>query len=203
MFVFCGLDSLEIPRLGGAGNFSHVWGVVSSGCSGSLVIFPTEDRQVRGPPRFGVVGGPGYRRVRFQESYQAVKRFRHPFIQLRGCGAWGRSWDLESLNDRVEGFPVRVRPARSQGFLIRGWRSQGDRYWYVIGTPRGEGRFPALNYGKEGGVCKGEVYDRRASVPYQGEPCVLAWGIKEGESGFCRFLKVGSRVTDFPVREVS
>ena len=65
MFVFSGLDCLEIPRLGGAGNFSHVWGVVFPGRSGGLMLLTTEDRQVRGPPRFGVMGGPGYWRVLF------------------------------------------------------------------------------------------------------------------------------------------
>ena len=72
MFILGGLDRLEVPRLGGTGDFPHVWGVVLLGCSGSLVIFTTEDRQVGGPPRFGVVGRPGYRCVLFQESYQTV-----------------------------------------------------------------------------------------------------------------------------------
>jgi len=75
VFVFSGLYCLEIPRLGGAGDFPHVWGVVFSGRSGGLVLFTMEDRQVRGPPRFGVVGRPGYRRGLFEESYQTVQRF--------------------------------------------------------------------------------------------------------------------------------
>ena len=69
MFVFSGLDCLKIPRLGGTCNFPHVWGVVFSGRSGSLVIFATENRQVGGPPRFGVMGRPGYWCVFFEESY--------------------------------------------------------------------------------------------------------------------------------------
>jgi len=69
VFVLSGLDCLEIPSLGGAENFSHVWGVVLAGRSGSFVILTTEDRQVGGPPRFGVMGGPGYRRVLLEESY--------------------------------------------------------------------------------------------------------------------------------------
>ena len=75
MFVLSGLDCLEIPRLGGAGNFSHVWGVMLSGRSSGLVILTTEDRLVGGPPRFGVMGRPGYWRVLFEESYQTVERF--------------------------------------------------------------------------------------------------------------------------------
>jgi len=72
VFVFSGLDCLEVPRLGGASNFPHVWSVALPGCSGGLVVFAAEDRQVRGPPRFGVVGWPGYGRVLLQESYQTV-----------------------------------------------------------------------------------------------------------------------------------
>ena len=75
VFVFGGLDCLEIPRLGGAGNFPRVRGVVLPGHSGGLVVFATEDRQVRGPPRFGVMGRSGYRRVLFQEGHQTVQRF--------------------------------------------------------------------------------------------------------------------------------
>jgi len=82
VFVLRGFDCLEVPRLGGAGNFPHVWGVVFSGCPGGLVVLTTEDRQVGGPPRLGVMGGPGYRRVFFQERHQTVQRFRHPFVQL-------------------------------------------------------------------------------------------------------------------------
>jgi len=59
VFVLGGLDCLEIPRLGGACNFPHVRGIISSGRSSGLVIFATEDSQVGGPPRFGVVGRSG------------------------------------------------------------------------------------------------------------------------------------------------
>ena len=69
VFVLSGLDCLEIPRLGGAGNFPHVWGVVLSGRSSGLVIFTTEDSQVGGPPRFGVMGRSGYWRVFLEESH--------------------------------------------------------------------------------------------------------------------------------------
>jgi len=63
VFVFSGLARLEIPRVGGSGNFPHVWGVVFPGRPGCLVIFTTEDRQVRSPRGLGVMGGSGYRRV--------------------------------------------------------------------------------------------------------------------------------------------
>jgi len=75
VFVLSGLDCLAILRLGGAGNFSHVWGVVLSGRSSGLVILTAEDRQVGGPPTFGVMGRPGYWRVLLEESYQTVERF--------------------------------------------------------------------------------------------------------------------------------
>jgi len=72
VFVLCGLDCLEIPRLGGAGNIPHVWGVVLSARPGGLMILTTEDRQVGGPPRFGVVGRPGYWCMLLEDSYQTV-----------------------------------------------------------------------------------------------------------------------------------
>jgi len=75
VFVLSGLDRLEVPRLGGAGNFPHVWGVVLSGCSCSLVVLTTEDSQVGRPPRFGVMGGPGYGRMLLEEGYQTIQRF--------------------------------------------------------------------------------------------------------------------------------
>jgi len=75
MFVFSGLDRLEVPRLGGAGNFPHVWGVVFPGCSGRFVVLTTEDSQVGRPPRFEVVGRPGYGRMLLEEGYQTIQRF--------------------------------------------------------------------------------------------------------------------------------
>ena len=87
-----------------------------------------------GPPRFGVVGRPGHRRVFLEEGYQTVQRLRHPYVQLRVCGAWGCGWDLESLNYWVQGFPIRVCPAWARGFLVQGVRDEGDCYWYVVGT---------------------------------------------------------------------
>jgi len=69
VFVLGGFNCLKVPRLGGAGNFPHVRGVVFPDRSGRLVILTTEDSQVGGPPRFGVVGRPGYWRVLFEESY--------------------------------------------------------------------------------------------------------------------------------------
>jgi len=65
VFVLGGLDSLEVPRFGGAGMFPHVWCVMLSGRSGGLVIFAMDDSQVGGPPRFGVMGGCGYRQLFF------------------------------------------------------------------------------------------------------------------------------------------
>ena len=73
VFVFSGLDRLEVPLLGGAGDFPHVWCVVLLGLSCCLVVFATEDGQVGGPPRFGVMGGPGYRCMLFEESDQSVQ----------------------------------------------------------------------------------------------------------------------------------
>jgi len=75
VFVFSGLDCLEVPPLGGAGNFPHVRGVVLSSRSCCFVILPMVDRQVGGPLRFGVVGRPGYWCVFFEESYQTVQQF--------------------------------------------------------------------------------------------------------------------------------
>jgi len=68
VFVFGGLNCLEIPRLGGAGDFPHVRGVLLSGRPSRLVIFATEDSQVGGPPRLGVRGRYGHWRVVFEES---------------------------------------------------------------------------------------------------------------------------------------
>jgi len=73
VFVFSGLDRLKVPPLGGAGDFPHVWCVVLLGRSCCLVVFATEDGQVGGPPRFGVMGGPGYRCMLFEESDQSVQ----------------------------------------------------------------------------------------------------------------------------------
>jgi len=75
VFVLRGLDCLEIPSLGGAGNFPHAWGVVLSGRPSGLVVFTMADSQVGGPPRFGVMGRPGYWRVFLEKSYQAVQGF--------------------------------------------------------------------------------------------------------------------------------
>jgi len=75
LFVLGGLDCLEIPRFGGAGNYSPVRGVVLSGRSGSLIIFVTEDGQVGSPPRFGAMGSSGHWSVFFEESYSAVEPF--------------------------------------------------------------------------------------------------------------------------------
>jgi len=52
VFVFGGLDCLEISQLGGAGNFPHAWAVSFPGRSSGLVVSATEDGQVRGAPGF-------------------------------------------------------------------------------------------------------------------------------------------------------
>jgi len=75
VFVLGGIDFLEIPPLGGAGNFPNVWGVMFFGRSSSLVIFTTAYRQVGGPPRFGMMERSGHWRVFLEESYQRVWRF--------------------------------------------------------------------------------------------------------------------------------
>jgi len=69
MFVLGGLNCLKVPRLGGAGNFPHVRGVMFPGRSSGLVILMMEDSQVGGPPRIGVMGRSGYWRVLFDESH--------------------------------------------------------------------------------------------------------------------------------------
>jgi len=69
VFVFGGLNRLKIPRLGGAGNFPHVRGVLLPGRPSGLLILATEDSQVGGPPRLGVMGRSGHRRVFFEESF--------------------------------------------------------------------------------------------------------------------------------------
>jgi len=82
VLVLGGFDCLEVPRFRGAGHFPHVWSVLLSFCSGSLMVFTTEDCEVGRPPGFGVVGRPGYWRVLLQESDEAVKRLRQPFVQF-------------------------------------------------------------------------------------------------------------------------
>jgi len=111
VFVLGALDCLEIPPFGGAGNFPHLWGVVLSHRSGGLVIFVTEDSQVGGPPRFGVMGKSGCWHVFLEESYQSV--------ELRGGGACRRGRDLETLDDRVQGFPVCVCPSQAWRLLVQ------------------------------------------------------------------------------------
>jgi len=69
VFVLGGFNCLKVPRLGGAGKFPHVRGVVFPGRSGSLGVLTTEDSQVGGPPGFGVVGRSGYWRVLFEQSH--------------------------------------------------------------------------------------------------------------------------------------
>jgi len=69
VFVFSGLNQLKVPRLGGAGNFPHVRGVLRSGRPSGLVIFATEDSQVGGPLWLGEMGGSGHWRVFLEESY--------------------------------------------------------------------------------------------------------------------------------------
>ena len=69
VFVFGGLNHLKVPRRGGAGNFPHVRGVLLPGLPSGLVIFATEDCQVGGPRRLGVMGRSGHRRVFLEESY--------------------------------------------------------------------------------------------------------------------------------------
>ena len=39
------------------------------------MVLTTEDSQVGGPPRFGVMGRPGYWGVFLEEGYEMVKRF--------------------------------------------------------------------------------------------------------------------------------
>ena len=73
MFVLGGLDCLEVPHLRGAGNVTHVRGVVFPGRSDSFVVFATEDSKVGGPPGFGIVGCSGHRCLLFQERYEAVE----------------------------------------------------------------------------------------------------------------------------------
>jgi len=75
VFVFGGLNCLKVPRPGGAGNFPHVRGVLVSGQPSGLVLFATEDCQVGGPPRLGVMGRSGHWRVFCEESYKPVERF--------------------------------------------------------------------------------------------------------------------------------
>jgi len=75
VFLFTALDCLKIPRLEGAGNFPHVWGVVFPGRSGRFVILATEDTLVGGLPRFGIMGRPGYWRGFHEDRYQTVQRF--------------------------------------------------------------------------------------------------------------------------------
>jgi len=82
MVVLGGIDCFEIPRFRGAGYFPLVWGVVLRCCSGTLMVFATEDGKVGGPPGFGVVGRPRYWPVFFQDSHEAIKRLGQTFVQF-------------------------------------------------------------------------------------------------------------------------
>ena len=50
--------------------------------------------------------------------------------------------------------------------MVQGGCGEGNSYGYVVGTCRVEGRFPTFNQGEEGFVCKGEIYDLRASFAH-------------------------------------
>ena len=88
VFVLGGLDCLEEPRLGGAGNFPHVRGVMFPGRSGSLVIFTTADSQVGGHQGLEELEGldSGVCSLR-----RATRRFSDSDIHLSSYGGWGRT----------------------------------------------------------------------------------------------------------------
>jgi len=97
VFVFGGLDCLEVPPLGGAGTFPQVWGVSLPGRSSGLMVFATEVSQVGGPPGFEWWDGldTGVCSLR-----SATNRFRDSDIHsssFRGAGHDGAAGTLKSL----------------------------------------------------------------------------------------------------------
>jgi len=124
VFVLSGLDCLEIPSLGGAGNFPHVWAVVLSGGSGGFVILQTADRQVGGLQRFGVMGRPGYSRV-FLAG--ATRRFSDSDIHSSSCGGVGHDGAAGTLK------PLRIGSSLSQS--VSAQRRRGG-FWFREGAAR-------------------------------------------------------------------
>jgi len=78
------------------------------------------------------------------------------------------------------------------GERIRGRSSEQNGDGGVVRTRRGEGCPPALDEGKEQGVGKGKIDNRRVGISREGEPSVHAWGIEKGKTAQCRQLEVGS-----------
>jgi len=63
VLVFGGLNPLEIACFGNVGHVPQAWGAMLPSHPGGAVELTAEGGQVGGPPRFGVVGGPGDWRV--------------------------------------------------------------------------------------------------------------------------------------------
>ena len=72
MFVFGGLNRLEVPRFRNVGHVPQGWGAVLSSHPSRFVELTAEGRQVGGPPGFGVVRGSGNRSMLLQECRESV-----------------------------------------------------------------------------------------------------------------------------------
>ena len=72
MFVVGGLDCLEVFRLANVSHISEGWGAMFPSHPRGSVELPVEDCEVGGPPRFGVMGGPGDWRMFLQEGGQSL-----------------------------------------------------------------------------------------------------------------------------------
>jgi len=189
VFVFRGLDCLEIPRLGGAGNFPHGWCVVLCGCSGGLVILATEDRQVGGPPGFGVMGRPGYWRVLLEESYETVQRFRHPVVRLRGVRHGGAARTLKPLT-----IGSRVTQSVSAQRGCGGFRfREGAARVIVIGmwSEPVEGREASelLIRGRRGGFAKARSMTEGRELPTKGKLVYLPGWLRRAKPDSAAFSK--------------
>jgi len=135
---------------------------------------------------------------------RATKRSSDPDIHSSSCGGVAQGGAAGTLKPLMIGSRVSQSVSAQRG---RGgfWFEDGAVRVIVIGTwsepVEGREASQLLIRGRRRGFAKARS-DRRACVPCQGKPCVLTWGIKEGEAGFCRFLKIRSRRRDLPVREV-
>jgi len=100
---------------------------------------------------------------------RAIKRFSDSDIHSPNCRGVGHNGAAGTLKLLITGSRVSQSVSAQRG---RGgfWFREGVARVIVIGmwSEPVEGREASqlLMEGKEGGVCKGEVYDRGARVPY-------------------------------------
>jgi len=79
VFVFGGLDRLEIPRFGSVGHVPQGWGAMIPSQSGYFMELTAEGGQVGRPPRLGAMRVSGDWRVFFQTAVsQSNNPASHP-----------------------------------------------------------------------------------------------------------------------------